>query len=252
MRRLLLALIFILPIVSTSFAQQQMSATGEVVSVRLLTRTMSVRDASRNSEVIRYNVPMGTNVTLAGQPGRLGYLRAGDTVNVNYVNTDDGREATRVRVPQPTSAMDMRITEGPMSTITGTVERVDYRNRTLTVLGDQSGERFTYAVPQGTRVTVGGENARLGHIDRGDSVILRFNDAAGQRQAARLRVPQTSTPLAQRRDQTPPAGVAAQQAPRAQLPRTASSLPLLVLFGALAFLGAGSLGLMRRIGQARK
>jgi Cu/Ag efflux protein CusF len=249
MKKFMLAIILVIPMVSTAYAQQEMSASGQVVSVRLLTRTMTIRDASAN-EVIRYSVPMGTTVTLAGQPGRLGYLRSGDTVNVNYVNTDEGRQAVRVRVPEPTSAMDMRIAEGPMSTITGRVEGVNYGNRTITVLGDQSGERFTYAVPRGTRVTVGGDDARIGHIQRGDSVILRFNEQDGQRQAARVRVPEPVTPLAARREQAAPATVA-QTAPPAQLPRTASPLPLFGLIGALSLLIAGSLRLVRRHSGAR-
>ena len=241
MRKLILSLVVAVSMTFPVFAQQEMSASGQVVSVRLLTRTMTVRDDDAN-EVIRYDVPMSANVTLAGQPGRLGYLRSGDTVNVSYTNTDGGRRAVRVRVPQPTSAMDGRIAEGPMSTVTGRVERVDARNRTVTVLGDQSGERFTYAVPEGTRVSVGGEQARLNQIQRGDNVILRFKDDAGQRQAARIRVPQTTTPLAQRA--APPAGVAAQPA-RAQLPRTASSVPMLSLIGILALLGAVAVRALR-------
>ena len=217
--------------------------SGEVVSVRLMTRTMTVRDVSAN-EVVRYNVPIGTTVTLAGQPGRLGYLRAGDTVNINYINTDDGREAVQVRVPEPTSAMDMRIADGEMSTITGNVESINYSNRTVTVLGDQSGQRFTYAIPQGTRITVGGENARIGHIQRGDHVTMRFKEENGQRQAARVRVPQPATPLAARRDQSQ--AVAQQAATSMQLPRTAGSMPLLVLFGGLSLLAAGTLRLARR------
>ncbi|MDH3338132.1 MAG: hypothetical protein OER22_04040 [Gammaproteobacteria bacterium] len=242
MRKLLLAIILVIPMVSAAYAQQQMSASGKVVSVRLLTRTMTVRDATAN-EVISYNVPIGTTVTMAGQPGRFGYLRAGDTVTLNYKNTDEGREALVVSVPQPTPAMDMRVAEGPMSTITGRVESVNQRNRTITVLGDQSGERFTYAVPDGVRITVGGESARIAEIQRGDDVILRFKGADDQRQAARVSVPEPVTPLAARRT---PATPVAQAAPRTQLPRTASLLPLFGLFGVLSLLAAGSLGLARR------
>jgi hypothetical protein len=244
--KFILAIILAIPMLSTAYAQQEMTASGQVISVRLLTRTMTVRDAAAN-EAIRYNVPTGTTVTLAGQPGRLGYLRAGDIVNVTYATTDDGREAIRVRVPEPTSAMDMRVTEGLMSTITGRVQDVGYVSRTLTVLGDQSGERYTYAVPEGTRFTIGGQEARLGHLVRGDQVTLRFSEESGQRVAARVRIPEPATPLAQRQDQAPPAGVVAQTAPRTQLPRTASSVPLFALFGVLSLLAAGSLRLTRRV-----
>lgn len=248
MKPFLMMLILTIPIASTAIAQQEMSATGQVVSVRLLNRTMTVRDAAAN-EVIRYVVPTGTTVTLAGQPGRFGYLRAGDTVNVTYVGTNDGRETVRIRVPQPTPAMDMRVAEGPMSTITGRVETVGVVSRTLAVRGDQSGDRFTYAVPEGTRFTIGGEDARLGLIQVGDNVTLRFREEGGQRQAARVRVPQPVTPLAQR--QAAPAGAVAQTAPRTQLPRTASPLPLFGLLGALSLLAAGSLRIVRRVLHAR-
>lgn len=240
MKKFSLVLLCSLMAGATALAQQTMSASGEVVSVRTFTRTMSVRNMSTN-EVIRYDVPRGVNVTLAGQPGRLGLLRAGDTVNISYRNTDGGREATRVRVPEPTSAMDQREREGDVSTITGTVERVDARNRTLTVLGDQSGNRFTYSIPEGTRITVAGDSARVGQLQRGDSVVLRFSGESTARQATRVRVPRPTTPLAQRQT---PAGVAGQQ-PRTQLPRTASNLPLLALFGLMSMLVAGAVRFVR-------
>lgn len=249
MRMFLIALILAAPFVSTSYAQGPMMASGEVVSVRLLTRTMRVRDASAN-EVIRYAVPNEVPVTLAGQRGRLGYLRSGDRVEVEYVNTNEGRQAAAIRVPQPTPQMDQRATDGDMSTITGRVERADFGNRTLTILGDQSGERFTYAIPQTTRVTIAGQDARFGQLRRGDQVTLRFREDSGQRTAARVRVPQPTTPLAQRENQAPPAGVTAQQTaqqPRTQLPRTASPMPLLGLVGLFALTGAAILRVRRRI-----
>ena len=208
---------------------------------------MTVRDKSAK-EVIRYSVPLGTTVALAGQSGRLGFLRQGDTVNVNYVNTDEGRKAMVVRVPQPTSAMDMRIKEGESSTVTGTIQAINSGKRTITVLGDQSGQRFTYAVPEGTRLTFGGEDARLRDLRRGDNITLRFNSKGEQRQLARARVPQPVTPLAVRRTAAEP--VAQSSTPK-QLPRTASLLPLFVIFGAIALLVAGSLNLSRRARRAQ-
>ena len=247
MKKLLLAIICTIPMVSTANAQQEMSASGEVVSVRTLTRTMTVRDVSAN-EVIRYGVPLGTTVTLAGQPGRLGYLRQGDTVNINYAKTDEGRKALVVRVPQPTSAMDMRVKEGEMSTVTGKIQTVNSSKRTITLLGDQSGKRFTYAVPEGTKLTFGGENARLRDLQRGDDITLRFKSEGEERQVARVRIPQPATPLAARRVAAQPV---AQTALPKQLPRTASSLPLFALLGVFSLLAAGSLQLTRRVGGGR-
>ena len=242
MKKLLLAIIFTLPMISTAHAQQELSASGEVVSVRMLTRTITVRDKSAN-EVIRYNVPLATTVTLAGQSSGLGYLRQGDTVNINYANTDEGRQALAVRVPRPTSAMDMRVKEGEISTVTGEIQSVNSGQRTITVLGDQSGKRFTYVVPEGTKLTFGGESARLRDLRRGDNITLRFKSEGEKRQVARVRVPQPATPLAARRVAAQPV---AQTAPPKQLPRTASSLPLFALLGVLSLLAAGSLRLTRR------
>ena len=226
--------------VSTAYAQQEMSASGEVVAVRLLTRTMTVQDKSAN-EVIRYSVPLGTTVTLAGQSGRLGYLRQGDTVNINYTATNEGRKALVVRVPQPTSTMDMRTREGEMSTVTGKIESANSGNRTITVLGDQSGQRFTYSVPEGTRLTFGGENARIRDLRRGDNITLRFKSEGEERQVARVRVPQPAAPLAARRTQS----VAAEVRP-ATLPKTASSMPMILVVGMFALFGAGLLRLSTR------
>jgi cold shock CspA family protein len=246
MRHILLSFLLALPLVSVSFAQQQMTASGEVVAVRTFLRTMTVRDGATN-EAVRYNVPVGT-VTIAGQRGQLGHLRNGDRVEISYVDTNDGRRAASIRVPEPTPNLDQRVTEGEYSTVTGRLVAANYGDRTITVLGDQSGEQFTYRVPEATRVTIGGETTVIGRLQRGDQVTLRFREQGGQRQAARVRVPQPVAPLAQRQDQTPPAGaVAQQQAPRTQLPRTAGHLPLLALAGVLALLGAGSLRLTRRI-----
>ncbi len=245
MKKLLLLAIVLGTAIVPVYAQQEMTASGKVVSVRLMTRTMTVRDTTAN-EVIRYNVPRGTAVTMAGQSGRFGYLRSGDTVNISYVNTDDGREAVMIQVPQPNPGMDMRVADGPMSVITGRVENTNSSNRTITVLGDQSGERFTYAVPQDTRITVGGETARLRDLQRGDNVTLRFKEESGERLAARVQVPEPVTTMAQRRAETPPAATTAQAAPRTQLPSTASSLPLYAVFGLLCLVFAGSLTLVRR------
>lgn len=247
MRNLVLILVLSTAMGSTAIAQQTMTSSGEVVSVRLVPRTFSVRDAQAR-EVIRYRVPAGTQVTIAGGQARLGHLRAGDRVDVTYRNTDDGREATRVRVPQATASLDQRASEGLFSTISGEVAAINFGTRTLTVVGDQTGERFSYSVPQSTRITIEGENARLGNLRRGDPVTLRFRSEGDQREVARVRLPVTTTPLAQRPNQAP-AGVAAQtqQTQPRQLPRTAGSLPLLGLFGFLAFASAGALRFARRL-----
>lgn len=248
MRKVLFAFFVAIPFFSSAVAQQTMSESGQIVSVRLVPpRAMTVRSED-DGEVIRYRVPRGAEVTLAGQPGRLGFLRSGDVVNITYTNSDDGREAATVGVPQPTSAMDQRIVEGEVSTITGRVERVSAANRTLTVLGDQSGQRFTYAIPENSPLTMNGQNATLRDFRVGDQVTLRFTEESGARQATRVRVPTPSTPLAQRRVEQPPAGAAAQPA-RTELPRTAGEIPFVFWFGLLALAGAVVIRVVRNVAR---
>lgn len=245
MKKLLMILVIGMPMSSVTVAQETMNASGELVSVRLVTRTFTVRDPQAR-EVIRYNVPMGTPVTIAGGKARLGHLRSGDRVNVTYRSTDEGREATQVAVPAADPTFDQRVREGLFSTVTGQVAAINFSERTITVVGDQSGERYSYPVPQGARITVGGEQARLGNLRRGDNVVLRFKAEGEQREVARIRVPETTTPVARRPVQTTPPVAAAQQRPSA-LPKTASPLPFVALAGAFALLGAGALRITRRL-----
>ena len=243
MRNLMMGLFIATSLASIAMAQQTMTTSGQIVSVRLDQRTFSVRDA-QSQQVARYSVPAGTPITMAGGQARLGHLRATDRVDITYRTAGQGREATRISVPEPMPALDQRVTDGLFSTVTGRVEGIDFRDRTITVRGDQSGQRFSYAIPQNTRLTVGGEQARLGNLRRGDNVTLRFRTEAQERQVARVRVPQPATPLAQRPIQAPPAGVAAQAQPR-QLPRTASAMPLLGLLGFLSLISAGTMRILR-------
>lgn len=231
---------------TVAMAQQTMTASGQLVSVRLDQRTFSVRD-TQSQQVTRYSVPAGTPITVAGGQARLGHLRATDRVDITYRTAGQDREATRISVPEPMPGLDQRVSDGLYSTVTGQVEAINYRNRTITVRGDQSGQRFSYAVPQNTQVSIGGESAALGYLSRGDNVTLRFRQEAQERQVARVRVPQPATPLTQRTNQAPAGVVAqAQQQPR-QLPRTASPLPLLGLLGIFSLLCAGSVRLSRKL-----
>ena len=243
MKKLIIGIFISFFIAPLTMAQQTMTATGEIVSVRLLTRTFSVRD-TRAQEVIRYNVPTGTPVTIANGQARLGHLRSGDRVNVTYRNTDQGRQATSIQVPEANPGYDQRVSDGLFSTITGRVDAINYGTRVITVIGDQSGDRYSYQVPQGTTISISGQSARLGNLRRGDQVTLRFGREQEQRVAARIRVPQTTTPLAQRPIQQSTVTTAQAQQSR-QLPRTASMLPLLGLFGLISLLAAGSIRFMR-------
>ncbi len=246
MKKLLIVLVAGIPMTSVTIAQETRNASGQVVSVRLTTRTFTVQD-TQAQEAIRYNIPRGTPITIAGGQARLGHLRAGDQVNVTYRRTAEGREATRVAVPNATPSLDQRAQEGLFSTITGEVSAINFSQRTITIVGDQSGERFSYAIPEGTRITVGGESARLGQLRRRDKVTLRFSGEGEQRVAERIRVPQTNTPVAQRPVQTTST---AQPMPR-QLPKTASPLPLVGLLGLLGLMGAGAIRVTRRL-KARR
>ncbi len=114
--------------------------------------------------------------------------------------------------------------------------------RTLTVRGDKRGETREFSVPEGTRITVNGESARLRDIRRGDHVLLKMVPQKDDVIVARVQVPEPATSLQERRAD----GIVASVTPT-MLPKTASSWPAVLLIGVLAMLGAASLRFARRV-----
>lgn len=120
------------------------------------------------------------------------------------------------------------------------VVRVHPPDRKLTVRGANQGHTRTFNIPEGTRITIAGREARLRDLRRGDTVMLAMKPTVEDVVIARVRVPETPKTLEERRAE--PVQVA--QALPAELPRTASRLPALLLVGALAV--AGAMWLRRR------
>lgn len=114
--------------------------------------------------------------------------------------------------------------------------------RTLTVRGDKRGETREFSVPEGTRITVNGEIARLRDIRRGDRVLLKMVPQRDEVIVSRVQVPEPATSLQERRADEIVAAVVP-----TTLPKTASSWPAVLLIGVLAMLGAASLRFARRV-----
>lgn len=121
------------------------------------------------------------------------------------------------------------------------VLKVNSQKRTLTVRGANRGQTREFSVPEGTRVTVNGRDARLRDIRRGDNVLLVMAPRAEEVVISRVRVPESPTSVEQR--QADP--VVAQATPSV-LPKTASHWPTVLITGLMAFFGAGMLRAQRR------
>ena len=122
------------------------------------------------------------------------------------------------------------------------VVRVRPHARTLTVRGEKRGQTRQFAVPEGTRISVNGRDARLRDIRVGDSVLLAMTPRSEKVVVAQLRVPSTPQTLEQRR-----ASPIVTETLPAQLPKTASPWPGVLAAGLLALLGAGLLRLSRSV-----
>ena len=114
--------------------------------------------------------------------------------------------------------------------------------RTITVRGEKRGQTRQFSVPEGTRITVNGRDARLRDIRKGDAILLAMKPTIEDVAVARIRVPKTDKTLEQRRANPI---VAAESTP-AMLPKTASNQPAILLFGVFALLAAAGLRASRQ------
>lgn len=121
------------------------------------------------------------------------------------------------------------------------VIRVRSSDRTITVKGETRGQTRQFTVPEGARISVDGENARLRDLRRGDKIRLSFVRRDSNVVVDQIRMPQSSVSLAQRRAEAPP--VVAEAKPSV-LPSTASPLPAVLLVGLVLLASAA---LVRRI-----
>lgn len=114
-------------------------------------------------------------------------------------------------------------------------------SRTITVRGEKRGQTRTFTVPEGTRISVNGREARLRDIRKGDSVLLAMQPTSEKVVVAQLQVPKTARTLEQRRSETPVA-----EAMPAALPKTASNITWAILLGMLSLLAAAIVRIIRR------
>ena len=113
--------------------------------------------------------------------------------------------------------------------------------RTITVRGEKRGQTRTFTVPEGTKISVNGRDARLRDIQKGDTVLLAMKPTADKVVVAQLRVPNTTRTLEQRRAEAPVA-----EAIPAALPKTASNINWAILFGMMSLLAAAAVRVIRR------
>lgn len=121
------------------------------------------------------------------------------------------------------------------------VIKVATSSRTITVRDEKYGETRSFPVPEGTRISVNGREARLRDIRKGDSVMLVMQPTSEKVVVAQLRVPKTDRTLEQRRAET----MVAEAAPMV-LPKTASNINWVFLLGLMTLMAAGALRLVRQ------
>lgn len=126
--------------------------------------------------------------------------------------------------------------------IEATVVRVQPRNRTITVRGKNNGDERQFVVPEGVRLTVNGKEARIRDIRRGDNIVLTMKKKEERVVVDRVRIPKAPQSLAERRASP------VYEAVPAMLPKTASSMPALILLGVFSLIGAAVVrrGLIRQ------
>ncbi len=125
--------------------------------------------------------------------------------------------------------------------VEATVVNVRSKARTLTVRGEKRGQTRQFVVPEGTRISVNGRDARLRDIRRGDNVLVAMRPRQDEVVVAQLRVPETARTLEERR-----AEPVAEEVMPTTLPKTASPWPSILTVGMLALFGAGLLRLTNR------
>ena len=121
------------------------------------------------------------------------------------------------------------------------VVRVSPQERKLTVRGEKRGQTRQFTVPEGTRITVRGREARLRDVRRGDMVLLAMKPQTDEIVISRVQIPETPVSLETRRANP----IVAQVTPSV-LPKTASAWPTVLAAGLLALFGAGALRTLRQ------
>jgi LPXTG-motif cell wall-anchored protein len=122
------------------------------------------------------------------------------------------------------------------------IVRVRPNARTLTVRGSRHGKTREFKVPETTRITVKGREARLRDLRAGDMIVIAMKPEVDEIVISRVQLRNPTEPLASRQAANPPIG---EKMP-AQLPKTASNLPAILSLGFLAMLGAGLLRFRRQ------
>lgn len=122
------------------------------------------------------------------------------------------------------------------------VIRVKPIERTITVKGELRGETRKFTVPEGTKITVNGKEARLRHLRTGDTIRVSFAERAEKVVVNRIRLPDTDISMSVRRVAADPLD---REAVPAMLPKTASFFPAILILGLMSFAGAVTFRRMR-------
>ncbi len=110
---LTLAAVCVLGLASLSMAAEktvQKNAShrmlGEVVSVDAVGHSFTIKETVKGGEAkeVTFNFDEKGKVTVAGKPGKLDDLKAGDSVTVRYTEKDGNKIAQELHVAKPAAA----------------------------------------------------------------------------------------------------------------------------------------------------
>ncbi len=159
---------------SFTSAAESAEVSGVVTHINIDKRTLTIRN-ERTGKRRTYFLASDTRVSSNGQPMSLASVKKGNMVSLRYRETDQGREITSFRVPDPSEIVEIipvEVTEE--LTISGTVTGVRPALRTLTIREDETRQRQTLTLPDGVRISREGRPIRLSGIEKGDQISARY------------------------------------------------------------------------------
>jgi predicted lysophospholipase L1 biosynthesis ABC-type transport system permease subunit len=79
---------------------------GEVVSVDTAAHSFTIKESVKGgmAKEVTFNFEDNGKVTVAGKPGKLDDLKAGDSVTVHYMEKDGNKIANNLQVAKPAAA----------------------------------------------------------------------------------------------------------------------------------------------------
>lgn len=168
----------LLPAVNAAEKQEQSKPAGAVVNTAKVTATVTAIDYKARTVTLRDEKGNETEMVFGPEATRFNEVKKGDVVTIDYIE-EVAIEVSKKGSAAPAAGEAAYIernkpTQGPggkmvrMTTMTATVEAIDYEKRTITLKGPQGNKRT---------LTVGPEAKRFNEVKKGDLVTISYTEA---------------------------------------------------------------------------